>query len=70
MKRNEVVDLIAKDVLDKKIIEPRFSGIMHIEIRCSGGGIAEINIQPEPERIRIVHASPPDPLSGRAYREG
>jgi hypothetical protein len=70
MKRNEVVDLISKDVLDKKIIEPRFSGIMHIEIFCGEGSIREIQIQPEPERLKYVHASPPDPLSGRAYREG
>lgn len=70
MKRNELIDAIARDVIDKHIIEPRFSGIMHVEIYCTEGGIREVQYQPEPLRIKLVHAHHVDPMSGRAYREG
>lgn len=69
MTRQDLVELISQQIVDRQIIENRFSGVMHVDIYCNSGGIRRVEVAPEPERTRYEEAIV-DPASGRAWREG
>ena len=50
MNRQQTLDVLM-NILDDKIIEPKFSGIMHVEIHANNGGIRHLLVAPQPEKI-------------------
>jgi len=57
MKPSETIEAIT-DIVERKIVEPQFTGIMHIEIHCCDGGIRRILVAPQAEKKEYVGVDP------------